>query len=153
MFETMKLIEFYIVYHQQLSAHNVSATRLKAKNSSQGHYYASWRIRELSSYHYAEEWHPTLLWPRSPISAILLSSRQSFAQYNEDITSTASPARGRCYDLNTARYDTSRRHFPVVHNYQCGRASSAVPQSMHACALCVPASCRPLPGGRAGVRH
>jgi len=37
------------------SAHihsNVSATRLKAKNS-----------------YYAEEWHPTLLWPRSPISA------------------------------------------------------------------------------------
>ena len=57
MFKTMKLIEFQTVCHQQLSAYNnVTATRLKAKNSFQG-------------YCYAEEWHPTLLWPRSPISA------------------------------------------------------------------------------------
>ena len=57
MFKTMKLIEFQIVYYQQLSTYNnVTVTRLKAKNSFQG-------------YCYAEEWHPTLLWPRSPISA------------------------------------------------------------------------------------
>ena len=55
---SMKLIRFQIVYHQQLSAQcsNVLTTRLKAKNSSQGYYYA-------------EQWRLTLLWPRSPISA------------------------------------------------------------------------------------
>ena len=42
---------------------NVSATRLKAKNSSQ-------------EYYNAEEWHPTLLWPRTHgrPSQLLLSS-------------------------------------------------------------------------------
>jgi len=37
MFKIMKLIEFYIVYHQQLSAYsNSMATRLKAKIVSMG---------------------------------------------------------------------------------------------------------------------
>ena len=69
MFKTMKLIAFYIVYIINNSAHvysNVSATRLKAKNSS-------WR----SGINYCGDGRPSQLYCRALVGGMRMASVNS----------------------------------------------------------------------------